>query len=239
MKKIYLLFAMCCMASAAAAQSHTAGTAARAIDGRCNTANGIPAATNGSSVRTPITFAGERFDLSFGFGVTYQRAKPINKRLVMLGAAISGTGYLVSQNFKHAYGLHLDLMFNQASSLNISSYSILFGPAYSYNLNPFGKSHVCLDFAGGYMFRRYFVSTSVRNDQLETANKLIQHALAIKAGISVFSWLGDSPQEYRLSFSLPVGETVFMSEKRKKVYNDAFENSWNITLTLGWRFGNY
>lgn len=239
MKRIYT-FALCAFALAASVQP--AVTASRESSAKSTTQN-VPKNAKQTKEKPAVFRAddwGERLDLELGFGTTQMKAKPLDANLSMLGGGLSATGYKVAPDRKNAIGAIFDLSFNQASSYNISHYSIMVGPAYSYNFSPFGKRHICLDFAAGYLFREHSVSNGLKTRIMGDANGLKQHTLAIKAGISLFMWLDyDSPMMYRLTFGAPVGGSLLMRGNKKKLFDQSFGNSWNIGLSVGWRFGRY
>lgn len=190
-------------------------------------------------VSSKYSFIGRRLDINMLAGVSLMQYKPIDSYKTYVAWGASATGYFVFKNRKNALGAGLDFSHNQSMENATHYYSVLFGPAYSYNFSPFSKVHCCLDISAGYMFRRNFVTSNIFIDEIFAMNKVNQHTLGIKAGISLFKWSGDFPSEYRLTVKAPIGNSLFMKGNNKTKTQNAFGNCWEITLSFGARFGRY
>ena len=192
-----------------------------------------------SNYTYPYMYLGKRIDISVAGVFAPAKYKATQKFENYMGVGASIAAYLVLKNRKNALGAAFDFSQMQALDLATYYYSFLAGPAYSFNFSPFGKVHVCLDIAAGYMFKRNVVYPNLYIDQMQKINKLNIHSLGFKTGISFFKWSNGIPCEYRIAVKAPCANALFSPENDRKIIKNALGNEWEISIAFGARFGNY
>lgn len=188
---------------------------------------------------TTYSYVGKRLDISIPLSVASINYKPIHSHEAYMGVGISISGYFVLKNRKNSLGASLDFSGLEALEHSARYSSLMVGPAYSYNFNPFGKVHICLDIAAGYWFMRHVVSSNIFVNELRAMSGQNIHTLGIKAGVSLFKWNEGIPCEYRLNVKAPFSTTLLMAGENKAMAKRAFGDMWEISLSFGVRFGNY